>query len=80
VAEGTGSDVIDLGWFAGEPLVGQPRALAGLAAKSDAAAVVFADFGYGLLTNPLLDRVYYAGLAAEDALGAGQIDHHNRIA
>jgi transcription-repair coupling factor (superfamily II helicase) len=41
VAESS-SSAIDLGWFAGEPLVGQPRALAGLAAKSDAAAVVFA--------------------------------------
>src|SRR5207245_807652 len=40
-AEGSG-DAIDLGWFAGEPLVGQPRALAGLAAKSDSAAIVFA--------------------------------------
>src|SRR5437879_6431709 len=40
-AEGAG-DAIDLGWFAGEPLVGQPRALAGLAAKSDSAAIVFA--------------------------------------
>jgi transcription-repair coupling factor (superfamily II helicase) len=36
------SSAIDLGWFAGEPLVGQPRALAGLAAKSDSAVVVFA--------------------------------------
>ncbi|HEX2680289.1 MAG TPA: CarD family transcriptional regulator, partial [Candidatus Dormibacteraeota bacterium] len=35
-------NAIDLGWFAGEPLVGQPRALAGLAAHSDAGAVVFA--------------------------------------
>ncbi|TMF19525.1 MAG: DEAD/DEAH box helicase [Chloroflexi bacterium] len=40
-AEGS-DDAIDLGWFAGEPLVGQPRALAGLAAKSDSAAIVFA--------------------------------------
>ena len=40
-AEG-GGDAFDLGWFAGEPLVGQPRALAGLAAKSDSAAIVFA--------------------------------------
>src|SRR5207253_45571 len=40
-AEGSG-DAIDLGWFASEPLVGQPRALAGLAAKSDSAAIVFA--------------------------------------
>jgi transcription-repair coupling factor (superfamily II helicase) len=36
------SNAIDLGWFGGEPLVGQPRALAGLAARSDAAVVVFA--------------------------------------
>ncbi|HXN91201.1 MAG TPA: transcription-repair coupling factor [Candidatus Sulfotelmatobacter sp.] len=42
VAEATGSSPLDLGWLAGEPLVGQPRALAGLAAKRDAAAVVFA--------------------------------------
>ncbi len=40
-AEGA-ADAIDLGWFAGEPLVGQPRALAGLAARADAAAIVFA--------------------------------------
>ena len=40
-AEG-GAGAIDLGWTAGEPLVGQPRAVAGLAARADAAAVVFA--------------------------------------
>jgi transcription-repair coupling factor (superfamily II helicase) len=39
--EGTG-DVIDLGWFEGEPLVAQPRALAGFAARSDSADIVFA--------------------------------------
>ena len=39
--EGT-ADALDLGWFAGEPLVGQPRALAGFAARADAAAVVLA--------------------------------------
>ena len=39
--EGDG-DAVDLGWFEGEPLVGQPRALAGFAARADAAAVVFA--------------------------------------
>src|SRR5258708_4525723 len=39
--EGAG-DIIDLGWFAGEPLVGQPRALAGFAARSDGATIVFA--------------------------------------
>jgi len=39
--EGT-SDAIDLGWFEGEPLVGQPRALAGFAARSEGAAIVFA--------------------------------------
>src|SRR5207244_9025690 len=40
-AEGTG-DAIDLGWFEGEPLVGQPRALAGFAARAEGAAIVFA--------------------------------------
>src|SRR5438270_362265 len=40
-AEGA-PDAADLGWFQGEPLVGQPRALAGLAERSDGAAVVFA--------------------------------------
>src|SRR5205823_4193926 len=40
-AEGT-PDAADLGWFQGEPLVGQPRALAGLAERGDGAAVVFA--------------------------------------
>ena len=40
-AEGAG-DAIDLGWFAGEPLVGQPRALAGFAARGDSASIVFA--------------------------------------
>src|SRR5438045_502249 len=40
-AEGA-PDAADLGWFQGEPLVGQPRALAGLAERSDSAAVVFA--------------------------------------
>ncbi|HKW71689.1 MAG TPA: transcription-repair coupling factor [Candidatus Dormibacteraeota bacterium] len=40
-AEGLG-DATDLGWFAGEPLVGQPRALAGFAARGDSAAIVFA--------------------------------------
>jgi len=39
--EGDG-DAIDLGWFGGEPLIGQPRALAGLAARSEGAAIVFA--------------------------------------
>ncbi len=39
--EGAG-DIIDLGWFAGEPLVGQPRALAGFAARSEGATIVFA--------------------------------------
>jgi transcription-repair coupling factor (superfamily II helicase) len=37
-----GSDATDLGWFEGEPLVGQPRALAGFAARSEGAAIVFA--------------------------------------
>ncbi|TMF37564.1 MAG: transcription-repair coupling factor [Chloroflexi bacterium] len=36
------TDAIDLGWFEGEPLVGQPRALAGFAARADAASIVFA--------------------------------------
>ena len=39
--EGAG-DAIDLGWSEGEPLVGQSRALAGFAARGDAAAIVFA--------------------------------------
>ncbi|HEY3084617.1 MAG TPA: transcription-repair coupling factor [Candidatus Dormibacteraeota bacterium] len=43
VAAGEGSgEALDLGWFEGEPLVGQPRALAGFAARADSAAVVFA--------------------------------------
>ena len=43
VTSGEGdSDAIDLGWFAGEPLVGQPRALAGFAGRSEGAAIVFA--------------------------------------
>ena len=40
-AEGDG-EAVDLGWFDGEPLVGQPRALAGFAARSEGAAIVFA--------------------------------------
>jgi transcription-repair coupling factor (superfamily II helicase) len=40
-AEAAG-DAIDLGWFAGEPLVGQPRALAGFAARSEGGSIVFA--------------------------------------
>ncbi|HSS61033.1 MAG TPA: transcription-repair coupling factor [Candidatus Limnocylindrales bacterium] len=39
--EGAG-EAIDLGWFEGEPLVGQPRALAGFAARSEGASIVFA--------------------------------------
>ncbi|HKC20142.1 MAG TPA: transcription-repair coupling factor, partial [Candidatus Dormibacteraeota bacterium] len=39
--EGT-HEGIDLGWFEGEPLVGQARALAGFAARSEGAAIVFA--------------------------------------
>ena len=35
-------EAIDLGWFEGEPLVGQPRALSGFAARSEGAAIVFA--------------------------------------
>src|SRR5579864_2234236 len=43
VTSGEGAaDAIDLGWFEGEPLVGQPRALAGFAARSEGAAIVFA--------------------------------------
>ena len=43
VTGGEGSaDALDLGWFAGEPLVGQRRALAGFAARADAASIVFA--------------------------------------
>ena len=40
-AEGA-PDAADLAWFEGEPLVGQPRALAGLAERADSVAVVFA--------------------------------------
>ena len=40
-AEGS-PEAIDLAWFEGEPLVGQPRALAGLAERGDSVAVVFA--------------------------------------
>jgi transcription-repair coupling factor (superfamily II helicase) len=36
------SEALDLGWFEGEPLVGQARALAGFAARADGASVVFA--------------------------------------
>ncbi|HUE66590.1 MAG TPA: hypothetical protein VMP38_00315, partial [Candidatus Acidoferrum sp.] len=36
------AEAIDLGWFEGEPLVGQQRALAGFAARSEGAAIVFA--------------------------------------
>src|SRR5690348_5181001 len=36
------AEAVDLGWFAGEPLVGQSRALAGFAARADASAIVFA--------------------------------------
>ncbi|HEV2413574.1 MAG TPA: CarD family transcriptional regulator, partial [Candidatus Dormibacteraeota bacterium] len=39
--EGT-PEAIDLGWFEGEPLVGQPRALAGFAARSEGASILFA--------------------------------------
>ena len=43
ITSGEGAeDAIDLGWFEGEPLVGQPRALAGFAARSDGATIVFA--------------------------------------
>ncbi len=41
-ASEAGADALDLGWVEGEPLVGQSRALAGLAARSDSAAVVMA--------------------------------------
>jgi transcription-repair coupling factor (superfamily II helicase) len=40
-AEGPAA-AVDLGWTAAEPLVGQPRALAGLAGRGDGAAIVFA--------------------------------------
>ena len=40
-AEG-GGDAVDLGWFEGEPLVGQPRALAGFALRGESSATVFA--------------------------------------
>jgi transcription-repair coupling factor (superfamily II helicase) len=43
VTSGEGeAEAIDLGWFQGEPLVGQPRALAGFAGRSEGAAIVFA--------------------------------------
>ncbi|HKW59585.1 MAG TPA: transcription-repair coupling factor [Candidatus Dormibacteraeota bacterium] len=43
VTSGEGeADAVDLGWFEGEPLVGQPRALAGLAARAEGASIVFA--------------------------------------
>lgn len=35
-------DALDLGWFEGEPLVGQPRALAGFAARREGATIVLA--------------------------------------
>ena len=35
-------DALDLGWFEGEPLVGQSRALAGFAGRGEGAYVVFA--------------------------------------
>ena len=35
-------EALDLGWFEGEPVVGQPRALAGFAGRSDGADIVFA--------------------------------------
>ena len=41
VAEGA-PDATDLGWFEGEPLVGQPRALAGLVERADGEVVLFA--------------------------------------
>jgi len=37
-----GGDAVDLGWFEGEPLVGQPRALAGFAQRGESSATVFA--------------------------------------
>jgi transcription-repair coupling factor (superfamily II helicase) len=43
VTSGEGeAEAVDLGWFAGEPLVGQQRALAGFAARSEGASIVFA--------------------------------------
>jgi transcription-repair coupling factor (superfamily II helicase) len=43
VTSGEGeAEAVDLGWFAGEPLVGQPRALSGFAARAEGAAIVFA--------------------------------------
>jgi len=35
-------DALDLGWFEGEPVVGQPRALAGFAGRGEGADIVFA--------------------------------------
>jgi transcription-repair coupling factor (superfamily II helicase) len=43
VTSGEGeAEAVDLGWFQAEPLVGQPRALAGFAARAEGAAIVFA--------------------------------------
>jgi transcription-repair coupling factor (superfamily II helicase) len=41
-ASEAGTDALDLGWTEGEPLVGQKRAPAGFAARSDSATVVLA--------------------------------------
>jgi transcription-repair coupling factor (superfamily II helicase) len=43
VSSGEGeAEALDLGWFAGEALVGRARALAGLAARAEGASIVFA--------------------------------------
>jgi transcription-repair coupling factor (superfamily II helicase) len=69
VTAGEGSsDALDLEWFEGEPLVGQPRALAGFAARSDSAAIVFATEQDERL-RALLDE---AGIAT--ALGEVDLD------
>src|SRR5437879_11507847 len=62
--EGDG-EAIDLGWFGGEPLIGQPRALAGLAARSEGAAIVFAT-EQGDRVRALLDE---AGRSEERRVG-----------
>ncbi len=41
LAEG-GAESLDLGWVGAEPVVGQPRALASLAAKAESEAIIFA--------------------------------------
>src|SRR5437667_175618 len=55
-AEGA-RDAIDLGWFAGEPLVGQPRALAGFAARGHSAADLTREFTLDFAPDELVVHV-----------------------